>query len=94
MTAQWPREKLQDELKQKSFEEWARESSKHAYEVSYDLLNLHNNDTITTEYEQKARLLIDHQIALGGYRLADALTEMLGGKSTTFTEQKFDGIDN
>lgn len=71
------RSSLKSELGLKEFEQWLEESNKHAIETAYDALKLKSGDTITDEYEAKARELIDHQLALGGYRLADALSLML-----------------
>lgn len=77
VTRKYPREALKKELSLKSFEEWVDESGRLAREIAYDNLNLKSGDTITPEYEKKARETIDHQLALGGYRLADALSQML-----------------
>jgi hypothetical protein len=68
---------LKQELSKKTFKEWVDESGDLAFKVAYDSLNLIPGTTITPEYEQAARELIDHQLALGGYRLADALSSML-----------------
>lgn len=68
---------MKEELSKKTFKEWVDESGDHAFRVAYDSLNLKPGATITPEYEQAARELIDHQLALGGYRLADALSSML-----------------
>mmetsp|Transcript_14558 Transcript_14558/g.14511 ORF Transcript_14558/g.14511 Transcript_14558/m.14511 type:complete len:193 (+) Transcript_14558:365-943(+) len=77
ITEVWPRSALKSELKVKSFEDWCKESGKLAKEVAYDNLNLHSGDTITQEYDDKARDVIDKQLALGGYRLADSLKTLL-----------------
>lgn len=71
------RSTLKTELKVKSFEDWCKESGKHALETAYDNLNLKSGDTITEEYDNAARELIDKQLALGGYRLADSLKQVL-----------------
>lgn len=87
VTTKYPRSALQQELSLKSFEEWVDESGKHAFEAAYDSLNLHSGDTISDAYDARAKELVDHQLALGGYRLADALTIMLGGNSESVVEQ-------
>lgn len=72
----WPRESLKAELRLKYFEDWVIESTHHAFETAYDQLRFKSGSVITPEYEQKARELIDHQLVLGGYRLADSLSEL------------------
>lgn len=86
VTTKWTREALKEELKKKNFNDWAAESNKLAFEFAYDSLKLHSGDTLTAQYTERARILIDHQIALGGYRLADALVEMLQGQKTSSSQ--------
>jgi hypothetical protein len=77
ITEVYTRNALKSELSKKTFEEWVDESGNKAFEFAYDSLKLKPGDTITDEYEAKARELIDRQLALGGYRLADSLTQAL-----------------
>ena len=70
------REILEEKLKIQKFDEWAEESRILAYEIAYDALKLQSGDPITEEYLERARELIDHQLALGGLRLADTLRKI------------------
>lgn len=92
VSTKWPRDSLKKELSKATFEEWVDESGEHAYKVAYDSLKLKNGDTITEEYEKNARELIDKQLALGGYRLADALTKMLKAPTPTFVGAKVEDL--
>ena len=49
-----------------------------------------NGDTIEEggSYEEAARKLIDKQLALGGYRLADALSKMFKSEPPTVVKEK------
>jgi hypothetical protein len=87
ITERYNKSSLKTELRLKEFEQWIEESSKHAYETAYDSLKLKSGDTITDEYEAKARELIDHQLALGGFRLADALTTILKSGPSPVVEE-------
>lgn len=84
ITQVYPRSALKSELSKKTFEEWVDESGQKAFDFAYDGLKLKPGDTITDEYEARAQELIDKQLALGGYRLADSLSLAL--KATTIEE--------
>lgn len=77
ITEVYNRNTLKTELKVKNFEDWCIESGEHAFNYGYDKLNLKSGDTITEEYDEAAREIIDHQLALGGLRLADSLKKVL-----------------
>jgi hypothetical protein len=87
ITEKYNRDTLKTELKVSEFEQWVVESSNHAYETAYDSLNLKSGDTITDEYETKARELINHQLALGGLRLADTLVTMFNSQPSPVIEE-------
>lgn len=88
-----PRSALAKELSNKDVSSWARESYyKSKYEVYGPLLdNMTQTIEITKEYRDKSYELVKRQLVLGGYRLADLLTEIFekqfSGKG--FVEQKF-----
>lgn len=92
ITAKWTREALKEELKLQTFDQWVTESGKHAYETAYDALKLKSGDTITPEYEQKARQLIDHQLALGGYRLADTIVKMMSTQADSLVAKLLEAV--
>lgn len=77
ISGNYTRSDLKDELKLKTFEQWTEESGKHAFTSAYDSLNMSSGDTVTDEYDARAKELVNHQFALAGYRLADYLSSTL-----------------
>ena len=78
---EFPRSKLTDLLKLKTFDEWVPLIGKKAKSSAYYDLKISSGDTLTDEYVEQARLTIREEIALGGYRLADWLVHNLGARS-------------
>ena len=80
---EFPRSKLNDQLKLKTFDEWVESIGKKAKKDVYQDLNLHSGDKITDEYLAQAQLIVREELALGGYRLADWLVLHLGKSTPT-----------
>jgi len=78
ITEKYSRKELRKNLKLAEWLQWIEESRMYALHIVYDNLNLQSGDTLTEEYIERAKEFVDHQIALGGYRLADALVAIFG----------------
>jgi hypothetical protein len=76
ITEDWPRSKVKDSLALTQWDEWLEESHEYAIHFAYDDLKLQSGDKITDEYLETARDVVNHQLAVAGYRLADFLIDM------------------
>lgn len=73
----FPRDSLVEELKVKDVSKWIMESKGLAKEYAYK--GVEEGGKVTQAYRDRARPIIDKQLILGGYRLADMLLEMFAG---------------
>ncbi len=73
----WPRSAFSEELSHPDSQEWAEESvaiaERHVYKGVQEHTELKKDDV----YVKKAVEVVERQIALGGYRLADLLASAL-----------------
>lgn len=76
-----PRESLAEEVAVREPEQWAREGFAIAVEKAYRPLEESGDERPkpSSRYLRTARDIGQRQAAIGGYRLADMLTELLGG---------------
>ncbi|GJM07568.1 MAG: nuclease [marine bacterium B5-7] len=74
---QYPRERLQTDLKDKDVMHWAAASHQLAKSVAYP--GIHINQTIKkhSAYVQKGQAIVEKQLALAGYRLGDLLNHLI-----------------
>ena len=66
----YPKKALSSRLKQKSPKFWAKEGSRLADQFVY---TIRPGDTLTTTYLASGRDIVEQQLAIAGYRLADGL---------------------
>lgn len=71
------RDDLVEELKVKDVPKWIIESRNLAKEYAYK--GIEEGGKVTQAYRDRARPIVDKQLVLGGYRLADMLLEMFAG---------------
>lgn len=71
---QFPREKVQKRIDIKNPNRWAEESFDLAKRIVYG--DLQSGDEITQEYLDRGRVIVNEQLAVGGYRLTDLLEKL------------------
>ena len=77
ITAQFPRDKVAQRVRELDERKWATEMNQIAKDVVYD--GIEPNSTPSAEYIARGRQVVNEQLAVGGYRLADT---MLGLKAS------------
>lgn len=86
ITTEFSRDAVSAELKKHSdFDGWVIEGGEKALSSAYENQELKSGDTITDEYLEQSQKMVQRQIALGGYRLADWLVTVLGAKKAPVT---------
>lgn len=74
ITSQFPRSKVQERVKILDDRKWAQESYEISKNVVYD--GISNGDTPSKEYIERGRRVINEQLAVAGYRLADLMMSL------------------
>ena len=72
--AEWPRSRLANELNNKDPSDWCYESYLDGVNYAYNGVEL--NQKLSQEYVDRAWQVVKKRLALGGYRLADLLTQI------------------
>lgn len=78
LMTRYDRTKLKDKLAIKERKKWIMESKQLSKDFAYAIKR---GETITGDYVKKATPVIEEQLAVGGFRLADILIESLGDGS-------------
>mmetsp|Transcript_26124 Transcript_26124/g.30173 ORF Transcript_26124/g.30173 Transcript_26124/m.30173 type:complete len:100 (-) Transcript_26124:9-308(-) len=74
LTSNYPRSYFVNRLKKTSFFEWLQESHDIAINVVYN--GITPNSTLSPEYIKKGTEVINEQLAIAGYRLADLIISL------------------
>ena len=71
LTDTYPREFFEDRLKLTEAEDWKKES--HSFSESITYQGIKPNEAPSEEYIKKGQKLLQQQLTIGGYRLADLI---------------------
>jgi len=74
LTSQFPRSKVADRVNIQNVKAWADESYSFSKSVVYDGINI--NSSPSQEYLSRGQKALNEQLAVGGYRLADAMQKL------------------
>ena len=78
LTSQYPREKVADRVKITDDRQWAQESFEIAKKYTYG--GIEPGTTPSAEYIATGRRVVNEQLAVAGYRLADLMLTLKHGK--------------
>lgn len=91
LTSQFPRSKVADRVKILDDRVWATESNKIAKEVVYD--GIEPDSTPSAEYLARGRQVVNEQLAVGGYRLADLMLSLHHASATSVVETLLKNVE-
>lgn len=74
LTAQFPRDKVAQRVSELDERKWATEMHQIAKDYVYD--GIEPNTTPSKEYIARGRQMVNEQLAVGGYRLADTMMKL------------------
>ena len=85
ITSQFPRSKVEARLNILNVKAWADESYELSKNTVYDSISI--NSTPTDEYIARGRRVVNEQLAVGGYRLADVMQKLHHKRYNSTIEQ-------
>ena len=85
ITEAYPRSKYQDRVKVLDERKWAQESNEISKKFVYD--GIKSGDTPSQQYIDRGRQVVNEQLAVAGYRLADVMMSMYVPKNEAPVEE-------